>query len=106
MGARRRHERDKRGREAEPERAACGKESEQAKGEPVQGGRQQEHARRARRDRIDEPPEHRHGRRLPIAKMPGHGVGIDIAGIGRAVAGVEDQHGQAIAARHREERKP
>jgi len=65
-----------------------------------------EYARQYYGVRLDEPPEQHHRGRLPIAEVPGHGVGIDIASIGRAVAGVEDQHAQAIAGSGCAERKP
>src|SRR5262249_30463173 len=69
-------EREQRRRKPEPDRAPRRSERQRAEGEPIQRGREQEHARRAGRDRIDEPPEHRHRRRLPIAEAPSHGVGI------------------------------
>jgi hypothetical protein len=98
-------EREQRRRKPEPDRAPRRNERQRAEGEPIQRGREQEHARRAGRDRIDEPPEHRHRRRLPIAEAPSHGVGIDIAGIEGDVAGIEDQHGDGIGGRQREKDK-
>ena len=101
----RRHERQQHRSKAESDRAPRRNERERAEGEPIQRGREQKHARRAGRDRIDEPPEQHHRGRLPIAEVPGHGVGIDIAGIDGAVAGIEDQHGQGIGGRQREKDK-
>ena len=101
----RRREREQHRRKPESDRAPRRNERERAEGEPIQRGREQKHARRAGRDRIDQPPEQHHRGRLPIAEVPGHGVGIDIAGIDGAVAGIEDQHGEGIGGRQREKDK-
>ena len=52
----RRRERDQQGHQAEPRHAPHRDERKQTKTGPIQRGRQQEHAQRAGRDRVDEPP--------------------------------------------------
>ena len=102
----RRGEREQRGHQPEPGHAPHRDERKQTKTEPVQRGRQEKHARRARRDRIDQPPEHCHHRRLPIAEAPRLGVGIDIARVDGAIARIKHQQGQCKAAHCRKEDEP
>ena len=64
----RRQQRQNRRQRAQPGGAARKREAKHAKGQPIGRRCQQEHAGRARRDRIDQRPEHRHRRRLPVAQ--------------------------------------
>ncbi len=93
----RRRERDERRRQAEPRRAARRRERDQAEAHPIQRGDQQEHAQRAGRDRIDQPPGEAHRRRLPVAEAPVPARRVDVGGVDGDVARMEHQDGERVA---------
>src|SRR5262249_16966494 len=101
-----RRQRNERRRQRKPNRATPRQRSEGAKGDPIEAGRQQEHARRPGRDWIDQPPKHRHCGGLPIAKPPRRCVGIDIACIGGALAPLECQQREAESGCRHEQSAP
>ena len=101
---RRRCKRKERRRDTEPERAARELEREQTEREPVQRGGQQKQACGAGRDRIDQPPDHGHQRRLPVAEFPFLHVFVDVERVAGQVARVEGDDGQRKA-RCRERRR-
>ena len=74
--------------------AARKREAKHAKGQPIGRRYQQEHAGRARRDRIDQRPEHRHHRRLPVTQSVLCDVLVNELGIVRHDAGIKDQQRQ------------
>ena len=79
---------------AQPGGATRKRKAKHAKGQPIGRRYQQEHAGRARRDRIDQSPEHRHHRRLPVAQSVFCDVLVNELGIVSHDAGVKDQQRQ------------
>ena len=76
----------------EPSRAPRHHRGDDAEPQPVQRGDQQKHAGRARRQRIDQPPEDGHQRRLPVAEVPVLDVTVNERCVVGQVAGIEQQH--------------
>src|SRR5262249_13809337 len=83
------------GEQSEPHRSAQRNECKQPEAQPIKKRGEQKHAQRSRCERVDEPPEQPHRRRLPVAEMPGSSLRIDVAGVNGDVPRVEREDGEA-----------
>ena len=93
----RRRQRQQRKQHGKQNRPPGERKCQCSEGQPIGRDDQQEHAARPRRDRIDQPPQHGHRRRLPVAQHAFGDVLEDVFCVIGHDARIEDQQRQSIA---------